>query len=1056
MQFFKKRDAILYQSKLDKKKDIYLFAKDKNETGAKIFYINSLKNIYNLILKGKTNFYEFWTESQELKFSLDIDFENTEKNANKIVKNICKFVIKELKEFHPNYSFSDVIILKSLPTDIKQNSFHIIFDKVKFKNHKQCRGFFNYLKSKNEMPYCDSSIYNNTVLRCCYCEKKGKQNTLKPFKFKNVDSIYTRKSTFEFFSKTLITNVDSCKVLVTTKFETNVPENIVYASESNNDSSYEIFNERKLKQILNSLPEKYVDNYDLWIKIGMILHNINTNYFKLWDNWSKTNSKYAPNLCLQKWKTFQSYDDRKKLGLGTLIKYCQTEGLTDIIPKYDIKSIVESYDSLEITTGSYKKTVINQQYLTPELFKKHLGSKLLCVQSEKGTGKTHNLLKAIFPTDKYESILFLSSRRTFGIKLLSDLETYGFKLYSNIKSKHITEKRVICQIDSLERLESDKFDLIIIDECESLSRYITSQHFIKNRQSSMIVEHLDMYLREANNVFILDADLSERCMKFYTRCCKALNSYKLIVNTFKAYKNYKVKYTNYPSWVSTIMEDIEANKKLVIPMASNNKAKDLQCLIKNKFSNKKILLIHKESDDADKLEKLMKINETWIKYDVIIYTPSVCMGVSFDVPNYFNRIYAYGCHQSLGSQEFAQMLHRVRTPKNKEIVIAIDKYKPYDKEEDFLSYKDTESMLCNNYLLTQYDVHNNLIKKKAITKNTVEYPYKDEPIYDMYVRNVKETVLDRLNFTAQLFGYLKGKNYQLEAYSVNKNSYEKHFKDMTRLRKERIEEERVNLIEGIIESEDLDHETFQELIKRRNEFLDENDINSIRKYNFKNNYNIPEDTDKDKLRDLANEYYSHEKMRWYRNLVTVFKTKEQTTEKKIDILKHNQKMAHTYNNVYEDFKNKNNYARHYYPLKFIEELEFNINNLEKEINYTTLNKKLTKLKPLLAEMKYALFKNYGLKKIPYNILKMETAECLRFINKVIYNQYGMKILKYNYAKIEDNIIYRLQDNDVWSGLPNSFSNVKNLVKYEPRKYKDIDPTDLDPEHLIDKFDSDDD
>ena len=75
----------------------------------------------------------------------------------------------------------------------------------------------------------------------------------------------------------------------------------------------------------------------------------------------------------------------------------------------------------------------------------------------------------------------------------------------------------------------------------------------------------------------------------------------------------------------------------------------------------------------------MKINETWIKYDVIIYTPSVCMGVSFDVPNYFDKIYAYGCHQSLGSQEFAQMLHRVRTPKTKEIILAIDKYKPYDK-----------------------------------------------------------------------------------------------------------------------------------------------------------------------------------------------------------------------------------------------------------------------------------------------------------------------------------------------------------------------------------------
>ena len=34
----------------------------------------------------------------------------------------------------------------------------------------------------------------------------------------------------------------------------------------------------------------------------------------------------------KKMETFTTYDDRKKLGLGTLIKYCQNEGLNDIIP----------------------------------------------------------------------------------------------------------------------------------------------------------------------------------------------------------------------------------------------------------------------------------------------------------------------------------------------------------------------------------------------------------------------------------------------------------------------------------------------------------------------------------------------------------------------------------------------------------------------------------------------------------------------------------------------------------------------------------------------------
>ena len=130
------------------------------------------------------------------------------------------------------------------------------------------------------------------------------------------------------------------------------------------------------------------------------------------------------------------------------------------------------------------------KYLNPELYKKHLDKKLLCIQSEKGTGKTFNLFKALFETGKdkeFESILFLSSRRTFGIKLLSELKEYGFKLYSDIKQKYIEEKRVICQINSLLRLELDSYDLIIVDECESLARYLTSQHFTRNPRHPVLL-----------------------------------------------------------------------------------------------------------------------------------------------------------------------------------------------------------------------------------------------------------------------------------------------------------------------------------------------------------------------------------------------------------------------------------------------------------------------------------------------------------------------------------------------------------------------------------------
>ena len=87
----------------------------------------------------------------------------------------------------------------------------------------------------------------------------------------------------------------------------------------------------------------------------------------------------------------------------------------------------------------------------------------------------------------------------------------------------------------------------------------------------------------------------------------------------------------YDNWIIQIIHKLKNNKKLVIPMASNNKAKDLKELLKLKFPKLKILLIHKETDDNSKLEILLNVNTDWVKYDVVIYTPTVCMGVSFDI-----------------------------------------------------------------------------------------------------------------------------------------------------------------------------------------------------------------------------------------------------------------------------------------------------------------------------------------------------------------------------------------------------------------------------------------
>ena len=144
--------------------------------------------------------------------------------------------------------------------------------------------------------------------------------------------------------------------------------------------------------------------------------------------------------------------------------------------------------------------------------------------------------------------MFISSRRTFGIKLSADLKKYGFRLYSEIEEQYIYDKRIICQIDSLYRLQRDKYDLVIIDECESVARYLTSTHFTKSTKANQIISDLEFKIADANNVVIMDADLSDRCINYYTSVIKnskdiRKNDIQLIINSFTPYQEYKIKYT---------------------------------------------------------------------------------------------------------------------------------------------------------------------------------------------------------------------------------------------------------------------------------------------------------------------------------------------------------------------------------------------------------------------------------------------------------------------------------------------------------------------------------
>jgi hypothetical protein len=1184
MKFLKKQEAINNYNKLKNKENKMLFAEDVDRAGTKCFYVCGPKEIFSKTEKtAEPHFYEFWTDQTKLVFGVDIDFDKSkeESTPDEILTNTINAVIDGAKKYYNhNYKASDIIILENdaMTQQIdnpNKYSAHIIFRGLNFSSCVVTKDFFlrldkDYQISKN---FVDKSIYNMTCLRLFLSSKMGKQSILVPKKFEingrptsicNING--SKEDLFDFFCKTMITYTDPKSKIIGLKDIKHKQDQLMpKCADHGNDIS-----NINIESILMNLPSKYYDEYDYWVKVGMILHTHSTetnSLYDLWNKWSAQSKKYKEREMQAKWNSFAKANS--KLTIGSLIKWARDEGVVNIFKntKPNVEDIVSSYPVKPIRLNlsqfaNSQLTQLNQAKLTPDVYNDILNKKLVAVQSEKGTGKTSNLLSTLFNKDKSwinedTSILFISSRITFGYKLLGDLKEDGFELYSQMKDHEIYSKRIICQIDSLLRLKRDAYDIIIIDECESLARYMTSTHFTKNSKASLIIAELEMRLHDAGQVYIMDADLSDRCINFYKNAIslKSNSDMHVIINDYKPYAEYKINYCQYATWLRKILLMLESNKKIVVAMASNAKAKDLNKKILDTYPEKKVLLIHKETTDEDKKNLLLKVNDEWVKYDVIIYTPSVCMGVSFDITGHFDYIFAYGCHESLGAQEWCQMIHRVRSPINKEIFVAIDQYKVFDKIDDLISYSTVEKMLCSDYYLTNFDLHNNLVAKKVkrilnvnelntdnnLDKNTcyesntdsdtefeiaklksnqtdsddrtsnkaiaglynsipnigsmnlndkiLYYPYRSEPIYDLYVRNSWELIENKLNFPACFFGYAKYKEYQMEyiALSEEDNTI---LAEMKTIREEREEVELEEKVTGIVEAPDMDSEEYQNKIKQKDEFVTKEDIYSIYRYNLRKCYNVypliadinPEpnvdnpDTDADSInaeledtisngnitRDFVMEYNEKDKMKWFRNLGTMLSTITQSTKDKLQILKDNQQYDSIITNCYIDFTTKNKYSLHYYPITIIEILGFDINDLSLSIQYPDLITRIYDAIGWCDDYKDEIAFKYSIKSASKSITSLAETEQLKYINRIIESQYGLRIKRMNNSVHKDNIMYRLDDTGTWDNLPDRIQftpeelelpkNIYNLKrKIEPielklkrsNKLNDFDTTNLD-------------
>ncbi len=78
-----------------------------------------------------------------------------------------------------------------------------------------------------------------------------------------------------------------------------------------------------------------------------------------------------------------------------------------------------------------------------------------------------------------------------------------------------------------------------------------------------------------------------------------------------------------------------------------------------KFPTKKIKLYSSETTVSEKREHFGDVNTYWAQYDVLIYTPTVSAGVSFE-QKHFNKVFGYFTDQSCPVETCVQMIGRIR------------------------------------------------------------------------------------------------------------------------------------------------------------------------------------------------------------------------------------------------------------------------------------------------------------------------------------------------------------------------------------------------------------
>lgn len=430
------------------------------------------------------------------------------------------------------------------------------------------------------------------------------------------------------------------------------------------------FDKNDIEQLMKRLPNnQYFDDFLKYTSVAYALHechelqqtSLTLDHLRVvFHKWSMSHANYERAAVDKVWNDCNHL--KYNVGIGYIQKLLNVT-YPGFWNKYNYcSSFTREYRN--VNSAKYK-VQWDEDYDEPEMRAYNTDRQITCIKGAPGSGKTKQLIEMLMTLEPNARICVLSYGVVLCEKYHSELKKLGVELY-NLKPKgEIHSKRITICLDSLGRLQHNThFDYVIIDEALSVFEHMNSSLMKDPARVTNVLQKVNV---NSTHLFFIDANVDSLMVYDHVKWLernKGVQSY-WIRNRFVRETNREVRFVTGKykpnDYVAHVCSELKKGKKIVCPVSSKAVAEQLYNNASALFPDLIIKKYDSESSRAELHADSMDPNTAWANVDLLIYTPTISAGVSFELLR-FHKVIAYFCSSMdhAGVNTCYQQLFRVR------------------------------------------------------------------------------------------------------------------------------------------------------------------------------------------------------------------------------------------------------------------------------------------------------------------------------------------------------------------------------------------------------------